>query len=253
VYMVCILELRYQSDFYFPLLTPVITGTFNYLFAAAILYKSRTYTEWSRYVAVALAIIGVLSYPVYYNQAVIEIRTAVRLGTAPAAWFFIHYLLIASWALMLYQLYRTALIFERKDYLLAFHWFASISVLYLASASLDHLVVYASRGTGVFAYVVLHNTHRVGYAILWGAFAFVLIYLGLRWKSKTIRVISISVFGLTLLKLFIYDFAGLGEGGKIAAFISLGIILLIISFMYQRLKRILFNDDQQTVAPETHD
>jgi len=29
----------------------------------------------------------------------------------------------------------------------------------------------------------------------------------------------------------------------VAAFISLGILLLVVSFMYQKLKKIIFNDD----------
>jgi uncharacterized membrane protein len=93
-------------------------------------------------------------------------------------------------------------------------------------------------------YALISANQKTGYAILWGVFAFTLIYLGLKWQSRQIRIISISVFTLTLLKLFIFDLRGLSEGGKIAAFISLGILLLTISFMYQRLKKILLTDDK---------
>ncbi|KAA2244917.1 DUF2339 domain-containing protein [Chitinophaga agrisoli] len=255
IYITVILELWYQSSFYFPLLTPVVTGTFNYVFVTVLLFTCRRRGNWRQFVALGLCIGLALAwaYPLYYNWAVIDLRTQVLAGKAPAAWFFIHYLLPIGWVCILYQLYRIVLSFERKDYMVAFQWFASVMVLYMASASLDQLVAYIAGGSGPALEQVLHNTHRVGFAILWGAFAFVLIYLGLRWKSKMIRIISISVFGITLLKLFFFDFAGLGEGGKIAAFISLGIILLIISFMYQRLKRILFTDESSTIAPETHE
>jgi hypothetical protein len=43
--------------------------------------------------------------------------------------------------------------------------------------------------------------------------------------------------------LFLVDIRGISEGGKIAAFISLGIMLLIVSFMYQRLKKFLLADE----------
>jgi uncharacterized membrane protein len=67
--------------------------------------------------------------------------------------------------------------------------------------------------------------------------------IGLRRKNRDIRIIAISLFALTLAKLFIYDIRGISEGGKIAAFISLGIVLLVISFMYQNLKKLILADD----------
>ena len=90
---------------------------------------------------------------------------------------------------------------------------------------------------------ILNNSHKSGFAILWGCFALLCIYIGMKWKSKNIRIISITILAITLLKLFIFDLRGLSEGGKIAAFISLGILLLVISFMYQRLKNLLLTSD----------
>jgi hypothetical protein len=43
--------------------------------------------------------------------------------------------------------------------------------------------------------------------------------------------------------LFTYDIRGISEGGKIAAFISLGVLLLIISFMYQKIRTLILADD----------
>jgi uncharacterized membrane protein len=54
---------------------------------------------------------------------------------------------------------------------------------------------------------------------------------------------------IALAKLFIYDIRGISEGGKIAAFISLGIVLLVISFMYQNLKRLILADDSTNQRP----
>ena len=124
-------------------------------------------------------------------------------------------------------------------------WFIAFIALYIASAELDHLLVMSqfSRTRSIDA--ILMNSHKTGFAILWGCFAFLCIYIGMKWKSKNIRIISITILAVTLLKLFIFDLRGLSEGGKIAAFISLGILLLIISFMYQRLKNLLLTDKQE--------
>jgi uncharacterized membrane protein len=50
------------------------------------------------------------------------------------------------------------------------------------------------------------------------------------------------LFGCTLIKLFLFDIQDIAPGGKIIAFILLGALLLVISFMYQRLKNIIIDD-----------
>jgi uncharacterized membrane protein len=62
------------------------------------------------------------------------------------------------------------------------------------------------------------------------------------YRYKPLRIIALVLFGVTILKLFCYDISNISPAGKIIAFILLGVLLLIISFMYQRLKRILLND-----------
>lgn len=246
-YVVLLLEIIYQSNHHFVLLTPVWAGAYNYLFIGVLLYLSRRKFEAVRLPLLLLTLCFVVAFPLYYNPAIIDVRAQVLAGKAPAVYFYVHYLLIVLLLGVIYQAWKTVSSLKGGEFVVIFQWISSAAILYIVSASLDHLVVFSGHDADL-----LYNTHRVGYAILWGAFAFVLIYLGLRWKSKTVRIISISLFGLTLLKLFLFDFTGLGEGGKIAAFISLGVILLIISFMYQRLKKILFADDQQKDVPENN-
>jgi uncharacterized membrane protein len=90
---------------------------------------------------------------------------------------------------------------------------------------------------------VLTQNHKIGYPILWGITSFILIAIGLKRKQRNLRIISLTLFLITLIKLFLIDIKGISEGGKIAAFISLGVLLLIVSFMYQRLKKVLLADD----------
>ena len=54
--------------------------------------------------------------------------------------------------------------------------------------------------------------------------------------------LSLLLFAATIAKLFIYDISNISEGGKIVAFIILGILLLIISFMYQKVKRLVIDE-----------
>jgi hypothetical protein len=90
----------------------------------------------------------------------------------------------------------------------------------------------------------LHRIYiKTGLPILWGICSFALMWLGMHFKLKTLRIISLALFSITLLKLFIFDIRNIPVAGKIAAFFCLGVLLLIVSFMYQRLKKIIIEDE----------
>jgi uncharacterized membrane protein len=132
----------------------------------------------------------------------------------------------------------------------AYSWIYVFFFVFIASAELDHLVVVISGATVETIDHILTQNHKIGYPILWGVTSFFLIFLGLKSKKKHLRIISLTLFLITLLKLFIVDIRGISEGGKIAAFISLGILLLVVSFMYQRLKKLLLADEASSNTTE---
>ena len=86
---------------------------------------------------------------------------------------------------------------------------------------------------------------KTGLPILWGVCSFAFMWFGMRFKYKKLRIISLTLFLITLLKLFIFDLSNIPIGGKIAAFFCLGILLLVVSFMYQRLKKIIIEDEHK--------
>ena len=88
------------------------------------------------------------------------------------------------------------------------------------------------------------ETFKLGLSILWGVYALVLIVLGIWKKKKHLRIGGIGLFAVTLAKLFLYDIAGLNTISKTIVFLSLGLLLLIISFLYNKYKSIINNDDE---------
>lgn len=84
--------------------------------------------------------------------------------------------------------------------------------------------------------------------ILWGLCSFCFMWLGMKYKFKPLRIISLMLFLITLLKLFIFDISNIPIAGKIAAFFCLGVLLLIVSFMYQRLKKLIIQDEEKKPA-----
>jgi len=82
----------------------------------------------------------------------------------------------------------------------------------------------------------LPQSNKLMLSILWGLYALLLIILGI-WKKKThLRFGAIFLFAITLVKLFFYDISNLGTISKTIVFVALGILLLIISFLYNKYK-----------------
>jgi uncharacterized membrane protein len=96
----------------------------------------------------------------------------------------------------------------------------------------------------IFDYTAMYG--KAGLSIVWGTLAFVIVWLGIKYAIKPLRVLALVLFSITLIKLFAYDIAAIAPAGKIIAFMLLGVLLLAISFMYQRLKRVLLSDEKDT-------
>ena len=79
---------------------------------------------------------------------------------------------------------------------------------------------------------LLNNTLLVG-AIL---FALGLIVLGIWKRIPHARIAGIFLFGATLLKLFFYDIEHLATIPKTIIFVALGMLLLLVSYLYNRYK-----------------
>jgi len=89
------------------------------------------------------------------------------------------------------------------------------------------------------------QSYKLGLSILWGLYALLLIILGI-WKNKKhLRIMGFALFGITLVKLFIYDISHLDTIAKTIVFVSLGVLLLIISFLYNKYKHIISNEAEE--------
>ncbi|TRZ41178.1 DUF2339 domain-containing protein [Robertkochia solimangrovi] len=105
-------------------------------------------------------------------------------------------------------------------------------VLWLLSSELIHWMDIAGSSA----------LYKLGLSIFWGIYSLVLIVIGLWRNKKHLRIAAIILFGLTLVKLFFYDIAHLHTIAKTVVFVSLGVLLLIISFLYQKYKNIVSDD-----------
>lgn len=78
--------------------------------------------------------------------------------------------------------------------------------------------------------------------LLWLLTAVVLFVVGVRFKSIPLRMASIALMGVTLLKLVALDSLTFSTLQKVVAYLVLGVLLLLVSYFYQRFKQQLFGD-----------
>lgn len=89
-----------------------------------------------------------------------------------------------------------------------------------------------------------HAQHKLGLSILCGLYSFLLVGLGILRSKQHLRIAAFSLFGIVLFKLFFYDIAHLTTIAKTIVFISLGLILLVISFLYNKYKDKIAGTDE---------
>lgn len=186
----------------------------------------------------ALAIAVFLSLGLYLLGSLRESYLAQSLAeyyTRGAGHLLIRYISLAFLALALLACYRlTRSLVNENRFKTVFELALHFSILCIASAELINWLE-LSHADG---------SYKFGLSILWGAYALFLIVTGIREKKKHLRIAAIILFGITLGKLFLVDITHLKTIAKTVVFIALGILLLIISFLYNKYKHLIFGDDE---------
>lgn len=79
-------------------------------------------------------------------------------------------------------------------------------------------------------------TEQLMISVTWAAYATVLIVIGLRRGYAPIRYFAMVVFAITTAKVFFVDLSELERIYRVISVIVLGILLLVTSYLYQRLR-----------------
>lgn len=74
----------------------------------------------------------------------------------------------------------------------------------------------------------------LAYTLGWSAFAFILFGFGIKKVSKIARQASMGIFAAAILKLFLHDIWSLGQLYRVTAFTVTAVILIVVSFFYQK-------------------
>ena len=145
---------------------------------------------------------------------------------------YISYALVAA---LIYGLHQTVITFYSGNKAM-YKWFEvgfSGTLLWLIASEMVHWLE-------IMRY---DDIYKLALSILFGVFALALIVYGINKSKRHLRLAAIGLFAFTLVKLFLYDLAQMGTISKTIVLISLGLLLLIISFLYNKYKDIILGKD----------
>lgn len=83
----------------------------------------------------------------------------------------------------------------------------------------------------------LRLAQQLSISVVWAIYGGVMLAVGIARRSKLLRVMALALLGLTIFKVFLFDLSSLDKLYRIISFIVLGLILMAVSFLYQRYRQ----------------
>ncbi|MGB8193880.1 MAG: DUF2339 domain-containing protein, partial [Chitinophagaceae bacterium] len=151
----------------------------------------------------------------------------------------IRYILIGFAALLLWLGNRSLAFFNDRFEKTLYGVFIQVTIL--AIISFEYLKWMNLLNTSA-------DEYKLGLSIVWSVYALGLVIMGINKKKKHWRLTGICFFIITLIKLFAYDLSQATTISKTISFISLGVILLLVSYLYNRYKHVILADDDNDIS-----
>ncbi|HAY3543823.1 TPA: DUF2339 domain-containing protein [Elizabethkingia anophelis] len=248
---------------------------YHFLFSTGVIYFTLKRKNIAvNNLAIILSCINILLYIVVFHQLVTdEMKENYYSDLSGKSAFFIHYILLACLAYFGYTIIRLrnnnsfSMIINHK---FALWVFAFCIVFIMSNEVMVHGLIFSGELVSqtelakrfpvtkeqLYKYdrlifideklsFVKLQIIKIGYPILWGALSFVFLIIGIKKQNKQLRIIALALLGITIIKLFFYDIKNVSETGKIIAFILLGVLILIISFVYQKIKKLVIDESSK--------
>lgn len=282
-YFVGAFELIYQINLHFVNSASILSYSvvFHYVFVSILAYfLFKNSSKSNNIIAFVLLSINVVFYiVVFHNLSYKEILYNLSNNYDSNSAYIGHFVLLICTAYSIFALIKNqkrvlATSILQKPILL---WIFSFCVIFvLSNEIIVHTLYYSvnyvkdvflsnnqsltpGEYLSVYSKETLYNIElsaikkrvvKIGFPILWGLISFVFLIVGIKKQIKQLRIIALTLLGITIAKLFIFDMNVSGPG-RIVAFILLGMLILIISFVYQKLNKKVINETKKD-TDETH-
>lgn len=98
----------------------------------------------------------------------------------------------------------------------------------------------------------LENLKQMTLSGAWVVLSAGLMSVGLWQRDRLLRIQSIVIFFLAILKVFLYDLSFLETAYRIVSFLALGVILLFVSYLYQKYRSVIFGPSRTDAGAGTN-
>jgi uncharacterized membrane protein len=85
----------------------------------------------------------------------------------------------------------------------------------------------------------VRNRRQLILSLLWSVYSIAAVAVGIVYRYRPIRLFGIALFFVAIVKVFSVDIWTLRTLYRVLSFISLGCLLLAVSFLYQRFKKVI--------------
>lgn len=252
LFLVPFFELNYQLHYYYSsgYFINLVLGVYCFSFAGGIALYRWKKENWLNITYPGL-LLTILIYSSVYLYIIYEVREDILFETLSGwSYFAIHYLTYP--AIIITYIF----LIKRKNYLNKLninpdfiYWFTTITTTIILSLEMGNTLVMCFSDT-FYAEDILFYSQTIGYPVLWGMIALILMLLGMKNKNRSLRIISLSLSILIIGKLYLYDVWKMNQTGRIIAFIFLGLLFLLVSFLYQKLKILLQKEEEKEEGKE---
>jgi len=120
-------------------------------------------------------------------------------------------------------------------------WMLSFTVTVLVSFELYHLYIFTHPDRMAASFHLKKHFSILYLPVIWAILSSFFIYMGLKHSIPQLHKAGFSLIGIVILKLYAFDVWQMDNVSRIIAFIILGIILLLSSFTFQKLKNMIKN------------
>lgn len=248
IFLVPFLEINYQvrrfTDYeYISSFRYLALATYAIVFVAllACIYRKRV---TSNVFAFILLFIVIILYTIGYSYLASNLRLDIfYYEYYSSSFFLLHLVSLPAITYIIYLLIRNIKTLP-SDWFTGSCWTLIISSVIILSIELDNVVISLFGNQDNYD-GLLYDVHTFSYPILWGLLAMGLMIWGLNKKEVLLRKISLIFFGLIILKFYAYDVWHMSQTGRIVSFVVLGIILLLVGFLQQKIK-VLMKEDVKT-------
>ncbi len=196
------------------------------------------------YAGIAVSLFTLLIFVSVGMQFFHEMRQDYMLNAAGPMNISIRYISYVFAAVLLYTLYN----YSRNEMLTDSIPQDRLTMVYDGLVYGTVLIVASCELVNLMSQFYVPDAYKLGLSILWGTYALLLVVIGIAKNKQHLRIGAIVLLAVTLAKLFLYDVADLDTIPKAILFVSLGILFLIVSFLYTKYKTLIFkvssNEDQ---------